>query len=1069
MVSTGVGQAAARDRNHPRLIVGSSARRLAMPPPESATASAADPWSQIAAAGVPDDLVASLRDQYDAATPRLADPEMALRNLERFLSAARNPLSTAALFERDREALPNLLRLLTTSQYLADQLIRDQECYDLVRMTEGRPVSREALVDELVTETGGLTDPASVSAALRRAKRRETTRIAYGDLVRDQSVATVARQISLLADAVLEAALASLRRGLEERFGVPLRRDGQRARFCVLGLGKLGGVELNYSSDIDLVLIYEEEGHTDHTRSTTNREYFERLSRDLAKLVGESTDQGAGYRVDLRLRPEGSRGPICQPASSMLAYYENRGRTWERQAFIKARPVAGDLDLGERFLAELEPWVYRRYLSLADIAGVKAMKRRIERRSLSEGDDASNVKTGHGGIRDIEFVLQFLQLLNGGALPEVRTGNTFEAIERLERAGCLTPQERNHLEENYEFLRKVEHRLQIVFDMQTHTLPSDRSELRKLAVRMGYHDDGKQDGLDAFLADHRARTDVNRRILDHLLHDAFGDDTAAEPEVDLVNDPEPDAEEIARVLGRYPFADPQAAYTNLMSLATEPLRFLSTRRCRHFLGAIAPRLLTAIAETPEPDATLVNLSRVSDSLGGKAALWELFNQNPESLRLYVTLCAACPYLAEILTSNPGMIDELMDSLLVDRLPDEALLRSSLAELARGAEDLDPILHSFKHAQHLRVGVRDILGKDDVQDTHAALADIAKTCLTVIADREHEGLAEKLGRATIGPVGALPQDASAAAREEAAALADRVGEPAGLVILAMGKLGGREPNYHSDLDLVFLYEGEGPTVHERRSRRPTTTGGHFFGELGQRIISVASRLGPYGRLYEIDPRLRPTGKNGTLAVSVRAFAEYFAGGGAQLWERLALCKARTIYGPSAVAARALAAAHHAAYGAAWRAEDTASIRDMRQRLEETASPLNLKRGVGGTVDTEFLVQMLQLKHGGEDPSVRVPGTLDALAALGEGGYLKADDVDFFSGSYRLQRSVEARVRLMNSAGRHEFPTEPVDLHKLAYLLGYADPDELGQEVQDCRRETRARFDRLFRESAADGRR
>lgn len=1027
----------------------------------------ADVWEAVSQAGVSPDLVETVRAQYEAAAPRLADAAMALRNLERFIVSARNPLSTAALFERDTDALPHLLQLLSTSQYLADQLVRDQECYDLVRMTEGRPVARETLVDELAAEIEGLDDWNRVSAALRRAKRRETTRIAYGDIVRGHNVATVARQISFLADAILEAALVFLQTQLDQRFGVPLRRDGERAGFCVLGLGKLGGVELNYSSDIDLIFLYETEGQTDHARVTTNREYFERLSRDLVKLVGEASEHGACYRVDMRLRPEGSRGSICQPLDWMNAYYDTRGRTWERQAFIKARSVAGDLRLGDRLLETLEPWVYRKYLTLADIAGIKSLKRRIEHRATSRGEDARNVKTGHGGIRDIEFVIQFLQLLNGGALPEVRTGTTLDAIERLEQAGCLTPQERSHLGDNYAFLRKLEHRLQIVFDMQTHTLPDDPEELRKVAVRMGYGPTETASATEAFQSEYRLRTEVNRKILDHLLHDAFDETSVEEPEADLVNDPDPSPEQIERVLGRYPFKKPEAAYENLMSLATERLRFLSTRRCRHFLASIAPRLLTAVAATPDPDATLVNLSRISDSLGGKSALWELLSGNEVALELYVRLGAACPYLAEILTSNPGMIDELMDSLLIGWLPSPERLTNELAELTRGAEDLDPILHSFKNAHHLRVGVRDILGRDDIRATHRALADIAETCLGAISSQEYAGLLEKFGAPTIGPIEPPTEESTRGASEEYRSLRGREGQHAGLVILAMGKLGGREPNYHSDLDLVFLYEAEGPTVHSRRSRLSVaTTNGHFFSELGQRVISAANRLTPYGRLYEVDARLRPTGSGGSLAVSVRTFREYFDSGQGQLWERLALCKARAVHGTPEARERVMKTVAAAAYGPEWKPEHAAEIRRMRTRLEESASPNNLKRGPGGTVDTEFFVQMLQLKHGGAEPSVRSPGTLEALTALEAAGLLSTNDADFFRRSYRLQRSVEARIRLMASAGRHEFPTDESVQRKLAYLLNYTDAPPLGHEVESCRRETRERFDRLFDASARD---
>ncbi|HEX2475423.1 MAG TPA: hypothetical protein VHK01_11785, partial [Lacipirellulaceae bacterium] len=706
-------------------------------------------FTRMATHGVTLDLLSQISEQFAAAAPTLADPDMAINNLERFIAAARNPMSMAALFERDHDALPNLLQIFSTSQYLSDLLVSDKEAYDLLRMTEGQPVARDALVEELLTEVRALGNYNEVLASLRRYKRRETLRIAYSDIVRNLPVVTVARQISYLADAIVEAALDFAQRYLAEQYGKPLRSNGERSRFVVLGLGKLGGVELNYSSDIDLICLYEEDGQTDARRTVSNHEYFERLAKELIRLLTEPTDLGAAYRVDLRLRPEGSRGPLTLSFENTLSYYDVKGRTWERQAFVKARPIAGDLELGRDLLARLEPWIYRKYLSLADITGIKSLKRRIERRVESEGGDLRNVKTGQGGIRDIEFVIQFLQLLNGGALPQVRTGNTLDAIARLEQAQCLTPDERSKLEDNYSLLRKLEHRLQIMFDLKTHLLPSERDELAKLAVRMGYSDTRNSTALQSFKEDYARRTKQNREMLDHLLHNAFPGDTAAEPEVDLINDPNPPAERIQEVLGRYPFEDVPAAYQNLMALATEKIRFLSTRRCRHFLAAIAPRLLAAIAATPEPDTTLVNLSRVSDSLGGKAALWELLSSNRPSLNLYVTLCAACPYLAGILTSNPGMIDELMDSLLVEHLPTLAMLEEMLAELTKGAEDIDPILHSFKNAQHLRVGVRDVLGKDDIRSTHAALSDIAEASLKTIAEREYKKLVDKFGTPMIG--------------------------------------------------------------------------------------------------------------------------------------------------------------------------------------------------------------------------------------------------------------------------------------------------------------------------------
>src|SRR5262249_11097275 len=291
----------------------------------------------------------------------------------------------AALFERDPDALPNLLQIFSTSQYLSDLLVADKEAYDLLRMTEGQPVSRPAIVEEIVNEVRALGNYNEVLASLGRHKRRETLRIAYGDIVRNQPVDTVARQISYLADAIVEAALAFARRHLHEQYGTPLRSDLERSRFCVLGLGKLGGVELNYSSDIDLIFLYEQDGQTDARRIVSNHEYFERLSKEIVRLLTEATDLGAAYRVDLRLRPEGSHGAICLSFENTLSYYDVKGRTWERQAFVKARPIAGDRELGYDLLARLEPWIYRKYLSLADITGIKSLKRRIEHGTECDG------------------------------------------------------------------------------------------------------------------------------------------------------------------------------------------------------------------------------------------------------------------------------------------------------------------------------------------------------------------------------------------------------------------------------------------------------------------------------------------------------------------------------------------------------------------------------------------------------------------------------------------------------------------------------------------------------------
>ncbi len=997
---------------------------------------------RMATRGLTLDLLSVICDQLSEHLAGCADPDMALNNLDRFLAASRSPLSVGTFFERDPGTLPTLIQILSTSQHLSDLLVADPESLDLLLMTEGRAFARRSLVDELVSEVSVLEDEQAVMRSLRRFKRRETLRISYGDIVREQSLRTVTQQISYLAEAILDAALGAAWRRVATQRGIPLGPDGRPARFVVLGMGKLGGQELNYSSDVDLIFLYDADGQTDGRRTITNAEFFDRLARELVRLIAEATELGAPYRVDLRLRPEGEQGPLARSVASALQYYDVRGRTWERQAYIKARPVAGDRKLGAEFLRQLDPWIYRRYLSRAEISEIKALKRRIEQRTEGEGADARDVKTGHGGIRDVEFVIQFLQLLNGTAMPGVRSGNTLEAITRLANVGCLTNQERTLLEANYSFLRKIEHRLQIMFDLQTHLLPDAPEELRRLALRLGYVDSPAKPALQKFRRDYRRRTEENRRILDFLLHEAFSDDVTTAAEVDLVFDPDPPENRIVEVLGKHPFRDVKAAYRNLMALAEEKIRFLSTPRCRHFLAAIAPELIRAIAATPDPDSTLVNLNQVSDSLGGKGVLWELFSFNPPSLKLYVELCAYSPYLSGLLTSNPGMLDGLMDSLVLDRLPTHESLQALLADLCRGAEDLDPILHSFKNDQQLRVGVRDLLGKEDVLATTGALSDIAQTCLAQVVAREQERLVARFGQPTVGE-------------------GPRAGKPAEMAILALGKFGGREMNYHSDLDLVFLYEADGNTAPEDRSDKAEgTSNQHFASQLAQRVIKTTSRLSAHGRLYEIDARLRPTGKSGSLATSLDQFARYFRSGDGQLWERQALCRGRVVFGSRRMAGLVRSAVARAAFQHPWRAGDAAEIRRMRHRLEETATGENLKRGAGGIVDIEFLVQMLQLKHGRRTPKIRVPNTPRALSALHEAGHLAEEDFALLDSSYRFLRTLESRLRLVSHTARDRLPEDPAELAKLARLLNCPSTDALLADFERYTQETRRRFDRIF---------
>jgi len=850
------------------------------------------------------------------------------------------------------------------------------------------------------------------------------------------------------------------------KYGQPADSAGTPTRLAALAFGKLGGDELNYSSDIDLLFVYDVDGETTGRRGagTPNSEFFNRTVTEVIRLLSADTDRGIAYRVDLRLRPDGHRGPLAKSLASTLSYYDVMGRTWERQALIKLRPVAGDIDLGRQFVKAVEPFVYRKYFSFSEINEVKALKRRMEARTNRAGNDDLDVKTGLGGIRDIEFAVQFLQLLNGGDLSAVRQRNTLLALEALEIAGCLTPEETFRLSDAYRFLRKTEHRLQLLFDWQTHRLPTDSDELRKLARRMGYRErvneteveaqtlsdaergPGEQpslapqrrspldeppagpafetktllfDPLDLFLKDYNDKTKLDRAILDHLLHQTFagdGGEGSAEPESDLILDPDPDPQTVAAVLGKYPFRDVHAAYQNLTRLAQEAVPFLSGRRCRHFLANIAPQLLRTLADTPDPDEALNNLERVTASLGAKAVLYELFSFNPPCLRLYVDICANSPYLSAILTNNPGMIDELLDSLELDQPRSDEDLRAELAELCRGASDPDPILHSFQDKELLRIGVQDLLGKEGVRHTTSSLSSVADTVLNAVFDLTEAGIRERFGP-----------------------------PPCRYAVLGLGKLGGREISYHSDLDLSLVYETD-DTDCEHANSNPQTSHQHYFTDLLQRVIKMASTQGPMGRLYTVDMRLRPTGKSGSLVMPLSQFRRYYsAGGGAQMWERQALTRARVARGQQTFADEVQQAVHEAILGVPWQPEMADTIREMRAKLESTAGPRSLKRGRGGVTDVEFLAQLLQIKYGRQQPTILTPNLWDALNAIEAAGLLSKEETTILRDGYSFLRFVEARLRIVTDRPLTELPDDDAARLKLARRVGFDDLTRFDAEL------------------------
>lgn len=969
--------------------------------------------TDIAQSGVPLDLLSSLCDQLEKNLPTVGDPDLALENLAKYFGAVRSPLSLATLFDRESDALRTVLQMGATSQYLSDWLLQDPESLDLLRMTEGQPVARQVLLDEICAEASAIDNDAMLRALIRRYKRRETLRIAYGDLVRQQPLEVVAKQLSYLADAILEATVRFARRQLSAKRGEARGANGDPGRFAVIALGEWGGEELNYGGELELLFLCDAGVRMAQSRTHDGLEFFESLAQRVVELI-RSVDGADGYQADLSMVPSRESRSMVMTLDAALRYYDVSGRAHERLAFVKSRWAAGSESLGRSFLRQMETWVYRRYLGAIDIAGIKALKRKIEQRA--EPQSGNDVHASPGGIQDIEFVIQFLQLLNGGDLQPIRIGNTLAAIRALESNGCLSHQERTLLEENYVFLRQVEHRQQIMFPALTTALSAAGRELEKLALRLGFAPVNGQTGADRLTRELEKRRQESRQILDHLLHDAFEGSDDVDPIADLILDPQPSGEMVERLLGEYGFKSIRTAHRHLSDLAEEHIPFLSTRRCRYFLAGIASRLLAAVAQTPDPDGALQNLVHVSNSLGGKGVLWELFSYSPPTLQLYVRLCATSDYLTGILNAQPGMIDELMDSLVLDRLSPLGSLERQLADLCRGADDQDPILTSFKNLQHLRIGVRDVLGKNDIQASHGGLADIAEAIVKQVADFELQKLVQKHGP----PM-----------------LADTT-RSADFLVMAQGKFGAREPNYHSDLDLVFLYEGNGQTEPQGRSQKQTNNQ-HFFGQLAQRIIKRMTHLGITGRLYNLDSRLRPEG-SGLLAFSLNSLLRFFDKR-ADWRLRMALCKARIVYGSEAGKQRAMHAIRASQFLRPWTVEDRSAQVAYRKELEDTASLRNLKRGPGGAIDVEHIVQDLQMTHGKQRNDIVIPNTLEALGALRQAELVSREDTSTLSEGYRFLRTVESRLRLLNTVKRHDLPTDAMEMSKLAYLLEMPSPDAL----------------------------
>ena len=958
----------------------------------------------------------------------IPDPDMALNNLERFFGVVIDRGFLLGLLHESPKSLDLLLTVFGSSQYLSDVLIRYPQLFawllepGVLRL----PAQKADLARQLASMTERLPSVERKWEALRRFKVREILRIALQDLLGNQDLAGITQELSHLAEVTLQHATEISHSELSRRFGTPQVRDpaGQAREcvFCILGMGKLGGGELNYSSDIDILFVYEAAGETTGVRGRagagegriSNHEYFAKLAEMIVKAIGMVTRDGSVFRVDTRLRPGGTQGDLCLSLQGYETYYESWGQTWERQALIKARPVAGDPELGRKFLQMVSPFTYRRYLDQTAVHEIRAMKARIEQSLRQDRKLYRDVKRGFGGIREIEFVGQVFQLLHGGRDPWIRESNTLRALHRLTERRYLSDEDCTALVKAYVFLRTVEHRLQILHHRQTHTLPEDRRQLFHLARRSGYHSRISTDPVEDFLRDYRAHTHAVRRVYDALLsHEESPAPLAEGDEIALFFEGAVSAQEIRERLQEIGFEDLGRAYRNFQLLRDGPPFAHYSKAGRWALAQAAPHLMKALRDAPDPDMALNHFERLVATVGAQGVFLSILAEKPEALSLLFRLFGVSDFLARTLIQHPELIDLFLDpaSLIHRRSRAEMLadLREALRVPPPGTGKLD-VLRRFKKVEELRIGAWDVLGKAELTELQAALTRLAEVCLVAALELAWEELGPRAHMA----------------------------EPSGFAILGLGKFGGVEMNYSSDLDLAFVYDDRIAWTD------PSTSAIEFFSRLADRVTKNLTVITREGSTYRVDSRLRPGGNKGPLAQSVPAFREHFERF-AESWERQAYIKAKVVAGDERLAAQFSGLVQAFVYAQPVPSDLGRRIDAMRHRMEEErvkrGAGLHLKLGSGGMVEVEFIVQYLQLVHGKDRPALREPNTLKALDVLHAERLLSPEEYQTLRESYRFLRMVENRLRIVADLSVNTIPKAPAKLQKLARRLGYAPNGDL----------------------------
>ncbi|WP_413624446.1 bifunctional [glutamate--ammonia ligase]-adenylyl-L-tyrosine phosphorylase/[glutamate--ammonia-ligase] adenylyltransferase [Luteibacter sp. Lutesp34] len=872
--------------------------------------------------------------------------------------AARIPVhDDAGVAERIR-------RTLLASDFAFDILRRQPELLS--------PAGLERLRANADAATRGATlelpdDEERCMAVLRRFRHAEAVRIVFRDVNDLDELDDTLSSTSALYETLLEVALRWSETSLHARYGRPRDASGQAQRMVILGFGKLGGNELNFSSDIDLVLAYASGGETDGSRPLDNGEYFVREARQLVRLLAEPTVDGICARVDLRLRPFGQSGRLALPFSAMEQYYQREGRDWERYAWIKARPVAGDRVAGRELQDMLRPFVYRRYLDYTAFAGLREMKALIDA-EVARKDLAGNLKLGPGGIREIEFIVQLTQMIRGGRDPALRVRGLLPALRACEARGYIPAARAKLLRASYVFLRRLENRVQMLRDAQTHDIPDDELSRERLALGMGH---ASWDELAVELAKHRNA--VSAEFAAVLMPDAG--DKASVPVADVAlwkaARDETLSEGMMEAAGFVPGREVADELVKLPRAAS--VRSMSARSAER-LERLMPQLMDAAHQSVAPAASLLRLLRLVQAVARRSSYLALLDEQPNARRRVATVFADSAFLAERVIAQPLLLDDVLDPR-IDQLP---LKRADIsAEIARTLGALDERdaerelerINEFRSSIAFRLGLAFNDGRADATATARRLAGLAEAVVAAIVALATRELTAQHGR--------LP------------------GEGSGFAVLGYGSLGGEELGFASDLDLVFVYDGKRANAMSDGPR--PVDGTRWYQRLAQRVMHWLSAQTHAGHLYEVDTRLRPDGSKGLLVASVDAF-EAYQRDRAWTWEHQALLRARPVAGDPVIG-EALAAirrdilatprdpervrAEVGAMRARWRGE----------RDRSDATRIDLKQGRGALIDIEFILQGMVLAHASSYPSILdAPASSVLIDTLRDAGLLSGTQAD-----------------------------------------------------------------------------